>query len=63
MRATIDREGCILCGLCPDTCPEVFTMGDDGPAEVIVDEIPKELEDAANEAAAGCPVEVIHIEE
>lgn len=62
MKATIDRDGCILCGLCPEECPEVFRMGEDGPAEVYVDEIPKEAEDAANEAAAACPVEVIHIE-
>lgn len=63
MRAIIDREGCILCELCADVCPEVFHMADDGPAETIVDEIPKESEDAAAEAAAGCPVEVIHIED
>lgn len=62
MKAIIDKDGCILCGLCPDTCPEVFVMPEDGPAEVIVDEIPKEAEDAANEAAEGCPVQVIHIE-
>lgn len=62
MKAIIDSEGCILCGLCPDICPEVFQMADEGPAEVIVDEIPKEAEDAANEAAEGCPVQVIHIE-
>ncbi len=63
MKATIDRDGCISCGLCPEECPEVFRMGDDGPAEVYVNEIPKEAEDAAKEAAAECPVEVIHIED
>lgn len=61
MKAEIDREGCIACGVCPDTCPEVFRMADDGLAEVYVDEIPKEAEDAANEAEDSCPVSVIII--
>ncbi|MFA5676634.1 MAG: ferredoxin [Christensenellales bacterium] len=63
MRAIIDRDGCILCGLCADVCPEVFRMGDDGPAETITEQIPKESEDSAAEAAEGCPVEVIRIED
>lgn len=61
MKASIDRDGCISCGLCPDTCPEVFRMADDGKAEVYVDEVPKEVEDAAQEAAEGCPVSVISV--
>lgn len=62
MKATIDRSGCIACGLCPATCPEVFQMADDGLAEVIVDEIPEGAEDAAKEAAENCPVSVITVE-
>ncbi|WP_196611008.1 ferredoxin [Pectinatus brassicae] len=31
MIAKIVRDGCILCGLCASTCPEVFQMGVDGP--------------------------------
>ncbi len=62
MRAEIDRDGCILCGLCAATCPEVFRMGDDGPAEVFVDTIPAEAEDSAVEAQDGCPVSVIKVE-
>ena len=27
MKAEIDRDGCISCELCADTCPEVFRMG------------------------------------
>lgn len=63
MKAVIDREGCIACGVCPDTCPEVFRMAEDGLAEVYVDEIPKEAEDSANEAEDSCPVSVITINE
>lgn len=61
MRAEIDRDGCISCELCADTCPEVFRMGADGPAEVYVDEVPTEVEDSAKDAAESCPVDVIHI--
>lgn len=62
MKASIDRDDCISCGLCPDTCPEVFRMADDGKAEVYVDEIPEEFEDSAKDAESMCPVSVIHVE-
>jgi Ferredoxin len=62
MKAVIDRDGCIACGLCAETCPEVFRMAEDGLAEVYVDEVPKEEEDAAAEAAEDCPVNVISVE-
>ncbi len=62
MKAYLDRDGCISCGLCPETCPEVFRMADDGIAEVYVDEVPAEAEDTAVEAQDGCPVSVITVE-
>ena len=43
-------------------CPEVFRMGDDGPAEVYVDPIPTSAENSALEAKEGCPVSVITVE-
>lgn len=61
MKASIDRDGCISCGLCPETCPGVFRMADDGKAEVYVDTVPADAEDAAQEAADGCPVSVITV--
>lgn len=63
MKATIDREGCISCGMCADTCPEVFRMADDGFAEVYVDKVPEDNEDTAVEAQENCPVSVIAVEE
>ncbi len=62
MKASIDREGCIGCGLCETLCPEVFRMADDGYAEVYVDPVPESAEDAAKDAADSCPVSVITVE-
>ena len=62
MKASIDREGCISCGLCPSICPEVFRMADDGFAEVYVDKVPENAEEAAKEAEESCPVSVISVE-
>jgi ferredoxin len=60
MKVRID-ENCTACGLCVNTCPEVFTMGD-SHAEVIVDTVPAELEDTVEQAADECPVEAILVE-
>jgi ferredoxin len=62
MKASIDRDGCISCGLCAGTCPKVFRMADDGVAEVYVDTVPAEEEAAALEAQDNCPVSVITVE-
>lgn len=62
MRAEIDREGCISCGLCPTICPEVFHMAEDGKAEVHQDPVPSEAEEGAVEAQNSCPVSVIQVE-
>ncbi|MHC4194033.1 MAG: ferredoxin [Planctomycetota bacterium] len=60
MVVTID-DTCTSCGLCVDICAEVFEMGS-GMAEVIVDEVPADLEDAVRQAAEECPVEAIIVE-
>jgi ferredoxin len=60
MRVRIE-DTCTACGLCVDTCPDVFGMGTD-MAEVIVDEVPAEFEEAVQQAADECPVEAIVVE-
>lgn len=62
MRAYVDKETCTGCGLCVETCPEVFEMQGD-IAGVRVDIVPADSEDCARQAAEECPVEVISIEE
>lgn len=53
------NEGCIGCGVCEATCPDVFSITDEGVAKAIEDDIPEGCEDAAEEAKNGCPVGVI----
>jgi ferredoxin len=53
-------EGCTVCGLCADACPEVFEMQD----EAIVKENVNfsDYEAQIKEAAESCPAEVIKYE-
>jgi len=52
------EDTCTACGLCVDTCPDVFEMGSD-IAQVIIEEVPAEYEDSVQQAADECPVEAI----
>jgi len=58
MKAMVDKNTCTGCGLCVDTCPEVFEMDGD-TAKVKLAEIPFALEAPCREAMEGCPVEAI----
>ncbi len=61
MKAIVDKDLCTGCGLCEDTCPDVFEVVD-GVATVKVNKIPDDLADCCQEAADGCPVEAITLE-
>ncbi|MBU5455585.1 ferredoxin [Caproiciproducens sp. MSJ-32] len=62
MKAFVDENTCISCGLCEGICPEVFSL-ETGVSQAIEGTIPAEHEDAAREAFEGCPVSAISIEE
>ena len=53
------NENCIGCGLCADTCPDVFKLGDEGFAVAIDSDAPDEAKDSAEEALENCPVNAI----
>ena len=64
MKVTVDEDLCTACGLCVDTCPEVFDLGDDDDvAQVKVDVVPEELEELCEQAVDECPSEAIIIED
>ena len=62
MRAYVDQEMCIGCGLCEETCSEVFQMNDAGKAEAYADTADENC-DAVMEAINSCPVSEIREEE
>ena len=62
MKVIVDVDLCTGCGLCVDTCPEVFKM-DDAVARVLVESVPEDALDTCREAADNCPVEAVKIEE
>lgn len=62
MRVTVDEETCIGCGLCAETCPEVFEMNDD-KVRAKVDEVPEDVVESCRESAENCPVEAIELED
>ena len=56
------EEGCTECGVCEETCPEVFRLGDEA-VEVIVGADLVANEESIKQAAEECPVEIIAFEE
>ncbi|MHB8964203.1 MAG: ferredoxin [Saccharofermentanales bacterium] len=62
MKAFVDRDVCIGCGICESVCPDVFLMDDEGKAKVIVDEVPQPFQACTKEAEESCPVTAISIE-
>ncbi|GAB6169851.1 hypothetical protein JCM1393_23110 [Clostridium carnis] len=62
MKAFVDGDNCISCGLCEGVCPGVFSL-DTGVSVAISGDIALELEDSVREACESCPVQVISIEE
>jgi ferredoxin len=60
MKARVDADACIGCGLCESTCPEVFKMDGD-KAVVIGSSVASAAEDSCRKAADDCPVTAIVI--
>ncbi|MEA3489786.1 MAG: ferredoxin [Candidatus Omnitrophota bacterium] len=60
MKAVVDQEACIGCGLCAQVAPDVFEMQGD-KAVTKMDEIPEDKADDAKNGADQCPVTAIMI--
>ena len=60
-RAHIDDQVCVGTGMCEATAPDLFEVGDNGTATVLVDEVPADRVAAAREAAANCPTRALTV--
>ncbi len=75
MKVWIDQDLCSADGLCSETCPSVFAMGDDGVAHVLLSGgtlgdgrddmalVPPEREREVLDAKADCPADCIFVED
>ena len=63
MKATVDENLCIGCGLCEDTCPDGFRIMDDGYSHVICEKIGEDSYDCVRESEEICPVDAISFSE
>ena len=70
VNVSIDREGCIECGVCMSTCPAVFILVEGEKASIVEQfrttdlsegEVGEDLQACAKEAADVCPVSVIRV--
>ena len=63
MKVVVDLSVCNLHGLCVETAPEVFEIGDDGALHVLNETPPDDLRAKVNRAVRECPTGAISIEE
>jgi ferredoxin len=70
MKITIDRDGCISCGNCEATCPQVFKLQVEGDGKAAIveacrkedlgkGEVGEDLRVCVETARDSCPVQVI----
>lgn len=62
MKAYVDQDTCIGCGVCEAVCPKGFRMLDEGVAEGIDVELEGADLEEARDAQSQCPVDAITIE-
>lgn len=62
MKACVDKNLCIGCGLCAAVASSVFSMDDDGLAVAVNKELDNALLDEARDAESQCPVGAIKVD-
>ncbi len=63
MKAVVDTDLCLGCGICEGVAPDVFSLGPEGFAVVLLNPVPEKFQADARDAAEQCPEEAISIEE
>jgi ferredoxin len=63
MKVIVDPDLCLGCGICEGICPDVFSLGAEPHAVVLLDPVPAKFEVDVKDAAEQCPEEAILITE
>jgi ferredoxin len=63
MKVTVDVDKCLGCGVCESDCPDVFQLGDDAIAVVLLNPVPDKFRVDVEQARDDCPEEAIIIED
>jgi ferredoxin len=63
MKVVVDAGICNLHGLCVETAPDVFAIGDDGELHVVNETPPEGLRAKVEKAVRECPTGAISIQE
>ena len=59
MKAVVDQDSCIGCGLCAQVAPDVYTM--EGDKAVAIADISEDMAEQARTGADQCPVNAIAV--
>ena len=63
MKVVIDEMLCEGHALCMGIAPDIFEVGDDDMARVLMDEVPEERRDDVQNAVRTCPKQAISVAE
>ncbi len=62
MKAAIDRQACLRCGLCVSLCPVVFSMLEGEAAQATTEAVPEDCMASVQAAADSCPTSAIQLQ-
>jgi ferredoxin len=63
MKVFVDPDICLGCGICEGIAPDVFSLGSESYAVVLLDPVPENYRADVNDAIEQCPEEAISISE
>jgi ferredoxin len=63
MKVSVDHDVCLGCGICEGICPDVFSLGAEPFAVVLLDPVPELYRADVTDAAEQCPEEAISVTE
>ena len=62
MKVRVDADLCVGHGRCYSLAPQVFAPDDHGHCEILIEDVPPDLEDQARIGESNCPERAIFIQ-